>query len=69
MKKHMREFHHMIKTEGFKLVDMTPTNGGHYKATIEGPDGRRMVYTLSSSSSDHRAKLNRKRDIVRFFNN
>lgn len=68
MDKDHREFMRMLKDGGLKLLSFTRT-GKHYKATIEGPDKRTMTYVLASSSSDHRAAMNRKRDITRFFNN
>jgi hypothetical protein len=58
----------MLKGGGFTLLALQ-RNGKHYKATIEGPDKRTMTYVLASSSSDHRAAMNCKRDIARFFNN
>lgn len=68
MDKDKREFMRMLNAGGLRLLSLR-RNGKHYKATIEGPDKRTMTYVLASSSSDHRAAMNCKRDIARFFNN
>jgi len=69
MEKNLREFQKMLRDGQLKLLSMERTGGGHYRATIEAPDGRKLVYVMSSTASDHRAATNRKRDIKRFFNN
>ena len=69
MNKEIRDFERMLREGGLKLVALTRTGKSHYKATIEGPDKRKMVYVLANSGSDHRANKNRDKDIARFFNN
>lgn len=67
--KHIRDFQRMLTDNALTLRAMTRTGKGHYKATVAHKDGRTMTYVLGSSTSDHRAAANRKRDILRFFNN
>lgn len=69
MDKDLREFQKMLQSNELTLRAMTRTGKGHYKATVAHKDGRTMTYVLGSSTSDHRAAANRKRDILRFFNN
>lgn len=68
MDKRKREFGRMLKKEGLSLVSLT-RQGKHYQATIEAADNKRMTYILANSASDHRAAMNCKSDIKRFFNN
>ena len=69
MNKEIRDFERMLTTGGMRLAALTRTGKGHFKATIEAPDKRKMVYILANSGSDYRATKNRDRDITRFFNN
>lgn len=69
MEKHIREFQKMLQRGGLKIVSLTRTGKGHYRALIEGSDGRRMTQVLASSPSDHKTGKNRKADVQRFFNN
>lgn len=69
MEKHIREFQKDLEEGGLKLLSLGRTGKSHYKATIQAPDGRTMVYTLANSPSDHRAAKNRNKDVKRFFNN
>jgi hypothetical protein len=69
MDKDIRDFQRMLKDGGLRLLALTRTGKGHYRAQIESQDGRRLTYVLANSASDHRAALNRNRDIARFFNN
>jgi hypothetical protein len=69
MNKHIREFQRMLQGGGLRLLSLTRTGKGHYKAQIQGADNKRMTYILANSASDHRAAANRDRDISRFFNN
>ena len=66
--KSKREFIKMLQGEGLRLLSLE-RKGKHYRAVIESADKRRMVYTLANSASDHRAAMNGKSDIKRFFNN
>ncbi len=59
----------MLTSENLRLISLKRTGGGHYKAMIQAADGRTLLYVLGSTTSDNRAAKNRKRDIVRFFNN
>lgn len=68
MDKDLREFQKMLQSNELSLRALTRTGKGHYKAVVAHPDGRTMTYVLGSSTSDHRAAANRKRDILRFFN-
>lgn len=68
MDKDKREFAKMLQGEGLKLLSLE-RKGKHFKAVIEAADKKRMTYTLSNSASDHRAAMNCKSDIKRFFNN
>ena len=68
MNKELRDFQRMLRDGGLALLSLKRT-GKHYKATIEGPDKRKLVYVLANSASDCRAAMNCKRDITRFFNN
>ena len=69
MDKDLREFQRMVKDEGLRLLALKRTGRGHYKATIEDSTGKQLNYVLACTASDHRAALNRKKDITRFFNN
>ena len=69
MDKDIRDFQRMLREGGLALISLKRTGKSHYKATIEGPDKRKMVYILANSASDHRAAMNRNREIARFFNN
>jgi len=69
MDKDIREFQRMLSSGGLRLLSLKRTGKGHYKATIESPDNKRMTYFLANSASDHRAATNRNKDIARFFNN
>lgn len=69
MEKDMREFQRMLRDGGLRLLALKRTGRGHYKAQIEAQDGRKLSYVLACTASDHRAALNRKKDITRFFNN
>jgi len=69
MEKHVRDFEQVLKEGGLRLLSLSRTGKGHYKATIESPDKRRMVYILASSTSDGRSSKNYRADINRFFNN
>ena len=67
--KHIRDFERMLTDNALSLRSLERTGKGHYKMTVADAKGRTMVYVLGSSTSDHRAAANRKRDILRFFNN
>ncbi len=69
MKKEQKEFKKELESRGLKLIALTRTGGDHYKAIIEGDDGKRITYFLASSVSDNRAARNRMADIKRFMNN
>ena len=69
MNKDIREFQRMLKSGGLRLLSLTRTGKGHYRASIEGADNKRITYILANSASDHRAAANRNKDIARFFNN
>lgn len=69
MNKNIREFQRMLQGGGLRLLSLSRTGKGHFKAVIESPDNKRMTYILANSASDHRAAANRDRDISRFFNN
>lgn len=69
MEKHIRELKRALEKDDLRLIDLKRTGKGHYKATIEAPDKRRLIYVLACSSSDRRAETNRLQDIRRFFNN
>jgi hypothetical protein len=69
MEKNIRDFNRMLDSGGLCLLALTRTGKGHYRATIEGPDKRKMTYILANSASDHRAAMNCKKEISRFFNN
>ena len=69
MEKDIRDFQRMLKDGGLRLLALTRTGRGHYRAQIEAPDGRKLHYVLASTASDHRATMNRNKDIARFFNN
>ena len=64
------DFKKGVVGEGLRLVSLTPTSKGHYKAVIEAADkSQTMTYVLASTNSDRRASKNRLSDIRRFFNN
>ena len=67
MDKDLREFNKELSQGGLRLLKMSRTGKGHHKAEIVDATGRKLVYVLASSNSDHRAVANRKRDISRFF--
>jgi hypothetical protein len=69
MNKDIREFQRMLSSGGLRLLSLTRTGKGHYRAQIEGADNKRLTYILANSASDHRAATNRNKDIARFFNN
>jgi hypothetical protein len=69
MDKNIRDFNRMLDSGGLRLLALTRTGKGHFKATIEGPDNRKLTYILANSASDHRAAMNCKKEISRFFNN
>lgn len=69
MEKHIREFQKMLQGDGLRLISLTRTGKGHYRALIEGADGRRMTQVLASSPSDRKTGKNRAADVKRFFNN
>ena len=67
MDKNLRDFNRELSQKGLRLLRMTRTGKGHHRAEIADTSGRKLVYVLASSNSDHRAVANRKRDISRFF--
>ncbi len=69
VEKHIREFQKMLQGGGLRLLSLERTGKGHYRALIEGPNGRRMTQVLASSPSDRKTGKNRKADVQRFFNN
>jgi len=69
MDKDIREFEKSLRDGGLRLAALTRTGRGHFRAVIESPDKRKMVYILANSGSDHRATKNRDKDVKRFFNN
>lgn len=69
MQKHVRDFKRMLDGEGLRLLALKQARSGHYKAHIADDKGNTLTYTLAVSAADHRAALNCKKDITRFFNN
>lgn len=69
MEKHLREFQKMLQGGGLRLISLQRTGKGHWRAVIEGSDGRRLTQVLACSPSDRKASKNREADVKRFFNN
>lgn len=69
MDKSIKEFKDVLKSRELKLLSLTRTGKSHYKAILENPQGKRMVYILSNSPSDHRSRHNVEATIKRFANN
>jgi hypothetical protein len=64
-RQHERTIREVVESLGLKLVELERANSGHYRGTIETPDGRRRTYSFPYSPSDFRWRLNCRADLRR----
>jgi hypothetical protein len=65
--KTIREFKRFLHKHNLHLRCYSRTGGGHFRLTIVSNTGRVLTYIMAATSSDIRAKLNRERDVLRYF--
>lgn len=52
---------------GLQILDLSYTGKSHYKAKLADAQGQQLSYVFPNTASDHRAAMNRERDLRRYF--
>lgn len=66
MTKAQRELKDLAERSGLTVLDVDFTRGGHQKLTVQAPDGRTKVFSMSATASDFRTNERRKCDFRKF---
>lgn len=67
MRKRHRELSKIAEQEGLKRLGTGLTRGTHITITVEAPDGRTKTFVFGNTPSDHRADMNNRAALRRWF--